>query len=167
MLGVVHCRIQEQRGERLALTVSQCDRLGEPIGQQEAVRQASQRIELADMGHQVRHEDGRCSIPITGHAACSPRSARPPKLPETVTLHALRHTYGSLLLADARPIKHVSEQLGHAKTSITMDIYQHVLRATSATATRLLDKHIPAEKPACGSSSAAPRNQPGARSRVR
>ena len=59
VLGVVHCRIQEQRGERLALTVSQCDRLGEPIGQQEAVRQASQRIELADMGHQVRHEDGR------------------------------------------------------------------------------------------------------------
>jgi integrase len=65
------------------------------------------------------------------------------KLPATVTLHALRHTYGSLLLADGAPVKHVSDQMGHANPLITLQVYQKVLRATSATATRQLDRHIP------------------------
>jgi hypothetical protein len=35
--------------------------------------------------------------------------------------------------------------MGHANPTITMTVYQHVLRATSATATRQLDRHIPAD----------------------
>jgi integrase len=65
------------------------------------------------------------------------------KLPETISLHNLRHSFGSLLLAGGAPIKHVSQQLGHANVSITMNIYAHVLRETSATSTRQLDRHIP------------------------
>ena len=69
------------------------------------------------------------------------------KLPAGVTLHALRHSFGSRLLADGVPIKHVSEQMGHANVTMTLNVYQHVLRATSAEATRHLDKHIHAGPP--------------------
>ena len=72
----------------------------------------------------------------------APRDGRPPRV---------RHTFGSLLLADGVPIKHVSEQMGHANVAMTLNVYQHVLRSTSATATRQLDKHIPAGAAVIGS----------------
>jgi integrase len=43
-----------------------------------------------------------------------------------IRLHDLRHTHATLLQANT-PIKSVSERLGHAKTSITLDTYAHVL----------------------------------------
>lgn len=45
----------------------------------------------------------------------------------TIRLHNLRHTHATLLLSAGTPIKAISEQLGHAKTSITLDTYAHVL----------------------------------------
>jgi integrase len=44
-----------------------------------------------------------------------------------IRLHDLRHTHATLLLTNGLPVKVVSERLGHAKTSITMDTYAHVL----------------------------------------
>jgi integrase len=44
-----------------------------------------------------------------------------------IRLHDLRHTHATLLLQARTPIKAVSERLGHAKTSITLDTYAHVL----------------------------------------
>lgn len=44
-----------------------------------------------------------------------------------IRLHDMRHTHATLLLAAGTPIKAVSERLGHAKTSITLDTYAHVL----------------------------------------
>jgi integrase len=44
-----------------------------------------------------------------------------------IRLHDLRHTHATFLLAAGTPIKAVSERLGHAKTSITLDTYAHVL----------------------------------------
>ncbi len=95
----------------------------------------------------VRQDDGKPIDPDNWHSRALPVIRETAKLPETITLHALRHTFGSLLLADNVPVKHVSEQLGHANVAITLDIYQHTLRATSSTATRQLDKHIPTEAP--------------------
>jgi integrase len=45
----------------------------------------------------------------------------------TIRLHDLRHTHATPLLSAGTPIKAVSERLGHAKTSITLDTYAHVL----------------------------------------
>jgi integrase len=95
----------------------------------------------------VRQDDGKPVDPDNWARRVWPGIRKAAKLPETVTLHALRHTFGSLLLADGVPIKHVSEQMGHANVAITLNVYQHVLRATSATATRQLDRHIPDEAP--------------------
>lgn len=41
--------------------------------------------------------------------------------------HALRHTHASLLLANNVPLIDVSRRLGHAKPSITLDLYGHAM----------------------------------------
>ena len=44
-----------------------------------------------------------------------------------VRLHDLRHTHASLMLAQGVHPKIVSERLGHASITITLDTYSHVL----------------------------------------
>ncbi len=44
-----------------------------------------------------------------------------------ITLHGLRHTHATALIAAGVPVKVVSERLGHASVLITQDIYTHVL----------------------------------------
>lgn len=44
-------------------------------------------------------------------------------------LHDLRHTNASALLAAGVPVKVVSARLGHAKVSMTLDVYAHLLPA--------------------------------------
>lgn len=46
---------------------------------------------------------------------------------KTVTLHALRHTHGSILLYKGFSIAYISKRLGHASISITQDVYLHLL----------------------------------------
>jgi len=45
-----------------------------------------------------------------------------------VRWHDLRHTFGSLKLDQGEDIAYVSKQMGHAKPSITADVYMHQLR---------------------------------------
>jgi integrase len=47
------------------------------------------------------------------------------KLGLKITFHGLRHTHISQLLGDGYPITTVSRRAGHAKVSITLDIYGH------------------------------------------
>jgi integrase len=44
-----------------------------------------------------------------------------------IRLHDARHTHATLLLQAGVPVKVVSERLGHSKTSLTQDVYQHVI----------------------------------------
>lgn len=44
-----------------------------------------------------------------------------------IRFHDLRHTHATILLLNDVPVKVVSERLGHASISITLDIYTHVL----------------------------------------
>ena len=57
-----------------------------------------------------------------------------------VTIHSLRHTYASLMIADGTPLVTVSHQLGHAQTSTTTNIYAHVIAAAEARAAAVLDR---------------------------
>ena len=50
-----------------------------------------------------------------------------PELLPAIRLHDLRHTHASLLLGAGIPVKVVSERLGHASATITLNTYQHVL----------------------------------------
>lgn len=49
------------------------------------------------------------------------------KLPE-ITLHGLRHTSATLLIAQNIDVRTVSGRLGHAECSTTMNIYAHALK---------------------------------------
>lgn len=55
-------------------------------------------------------------------------------------VHSLRHTYASLLIADKTPLVVVANNLGHAQTSITSDIYSHIIACAEAKAAEVLDK---------------------------
>jgi|HubBroStandDraft_6_1064221.scaffolds.fasta_scaffold46572_5 integrase len=62
------------------------------------------------------------------------------KLPKGVSLHTLRHTHGSHLLAAGLEITAVSERLGHSSTRVTHEIYSHALSGRDDEAARLWDK---------------------------
>lgn len=61
------------------------------------------------------------------------------RLPK-VTVHSLRHTYASLMIADGAPLVVVSKQLGHAQTSTTANIYAHVIASAQAKAMQTFDR---------------------------
>ncbi len=56
-----------------------------------------------------------------------------------VRFHDLRHTHASQLLRQGVHPKVVSERLGHASISITMDIYSHLLPGLQAEAAAKID----------------------------
>jgi integrase len=58
------------------------------------------------------------------------------------TLHGLRHTQATMLIAAGVPVKIVSERLGHATSSITQDIYAHVLPHMQERAVTVVDSII-------------------------
>jgi integrase len=45
-----------------------------------------------------------------------------------LTLHSLRHTYASLLIASGLDVVFVSRQLGHANPTITLTTYAHLFQ---------------------------------------
>ncbi len=45
-----------------------------------------------------------------------------------VTIHSLRHTFASTLLASGASIKAVQMQLGHSSATMTLDVYGHLLQ---------------------------------------
>ncbi|MGC8968348.1 MAG: tyrosine-type recombinase/integrase [Thermus sp.] len=70
-------------------------------------------------------DDSRPLNPHTlGHALrkITKRLGLPP-----VRVHDLRHSYGSLLLANGAPLELVAERMGHANPNITLGIYRHLL----------------------------------------
>lgn len=53
--------------------------------------------------------------------------------------HDLRHSFGTLLLAEGEQVKVISGLLGHSRTSITEDLYLHLLPEVRKAAVDLLD----------------------------
>jgi integrase len=56
-----------------------------------------------------------------------------------IRFHDLRHTHASQLLRLGVPVKVVSERLGHASASITLDVYSHVLPGMQEAAVAKID----------------------------
>ncbi len=62
------------------------------------------------------------------------------ELPEAIRLYDLRHTCASLLLAAGENAKVVSERLGHAGITLTLDTYGHVMPGMQEQATAKIEK---------------------------
>ena len=56
-------------------------------------------------------------------------------------IHTLRHTYASLLLERRASLAYVSEQLGHASSSVTLRVYTHPIPREGRRAVDDLDTH--------------------------
>lgn len=57
-----------------------------------------------------------------------------------IRFHDLRHTHATLLLAAGENIKAVSERLGHANITITLQVYAHVLPTMQKSAADTMQK---------------------------
>ena len=72
-------------------------------------------------------------------------------LPKGASLHTLRHSHASLLLADGVDLATVSARLGHSSVRTTADIYSHAIRGKDQAAAQSWDEimqrsRAPAEK---------------------
>jgi len=64
------------------------------------------------------------------------------KLPKGASLHTLRHSHGSILLASGMDLATVSERLGHSSVRVTADVYSHAIRGRDKEAARLWDEFM-------------------------
>jgi integrase len=64
------------------------------------------------------------------------------QLPKTLRLYDLRHTCATLLLAANEHPKVVSERLGHASVTMTLDVYSHVLPTMQQAASDKLEEML-------------------------
>jgi integrase len=63
-----------------------------------------------------------------------------------VTIHSLRHTFASLLIAQGENIKYISEQMGHGSIQITVDRYGHLFPNEKREAPARLEAQLAAGK---------------------
>ena len=61
------------------------------------------------------------------------------KLPDTIRLYDLRHTCATLPVSAGEHPKVVSERLGHASITLTLDVYSHVLPTMQEAASQKLE----------------------------
>ncbi len=57
-----------------------------------------------------------------------------------VTLHSLRHTNATLMIAQGTDVCTVSKRLGHANTAITLNVYAHALKSKDREAADSLEQ---------------------------
>jgi integrase len=97
----------------------------------------------------------RRANPINKDGKLDPDAAMPPrscshefsrligvwKLPK-VSLHKLRHSHASMLIAAGENLKTIQERLGHSSIAVTIDLYGHLAETAQATAAARLDKAL-------------------------
>jgi integrase len=59
-----------------------------------------------------------------------------------VTLHSLRHTHASMLIASCMDILTVSRRLGHSSPTITLGVYGHLVSGTDDRAADIMEKAL-------------------------
>jgi len=103
--------------------------------------QTEQRIKLGDQWHQTDRLftawNGKPMHPDTLTGWFHDFVARN-NLPQ-VSIHSLRHTNATLLIAQHMPITTVAKRLGHANAATTTKIYAHAIRSADAAAAETLE----------------------------
>ncbi len=65
---------------------------------------------------------------------------------QRITPHECRHSYASLMIAAGVNAKSLSQFMGHANISITLDRYGHLMPGSEEEAAGLLDGYLDAEQ---------------------
>jgi integrase len=68
--------------------------------------------------------------------------------PKGASLHLLRHSHGSHLLANGVPLPVVSQRLGHSSVRTTADIYAHAIHGQDDEAVRKWEEYQTRNRPA-------------------
>ncbi|MFY9710324.1 MAG: tyrosine-type recombinase/integrase [Candidatus Cybelea sp.] len=100
----------------------------------------------ADSGHVFQHGLGGPVAPDFATKAFA-RIRKRAKL-KASTLHDLRHTAASWMLADGVDVTTVAHILGHSSPSTTLRIYAHFLPASGARAVATIDERLARAKSA-------------------
>lgn len=65
-----------------------------------------------------------------------------------ISIHSLRHTNATLLIAGGTDLRTVSKRLGHADMTTTANIYTHAIQSADEKAAQVLESLLPNEKAA-------------------
>src|SRR5262249_43992933 len=106
-------------------TAQQEQRLGMGLGK---AREAAPVFATADGQHQSPK----------GITRAWPRAMAEIGMPG-VTLHSLRHTHASVLIASGMDVLTVSRRLGHASAVVTLKVYGHLIHGTDDRAAAIID----------------------------
>jgi integrase len=120
------------RGRSLDLDPATVDALRSFRKQQLEEKVLWRQAGYVDSGFVFRQENGQPYHPnrITKLFEAAVKASGQPR----IRLHDLRHTYATLALGEGVNAKYVSERLGHASITITLDIYSYAIPARSAEA---------------------------------
>jgi integrase len=80
----------------------------------------------------------RHSRPDRARTSCQIKIKGAPR----VSLHKLRHSHASMLIAAEENLKTIQERAGHSSIAVTIDIYGHLTEGAQATAAARLDKVV-------------------------
>jgi integrase len=109
--------------------------------QQEKFRQQFGPDYRADLDLIFANPDGTPLKPDSVSSAVS-LLCRRLGLPKGASLHTLRHSHGSFLLANGMDLATVSERLGHSSVRVTADVYSHAIRGRDKEAARSWDEFM-------------------------
>ncbi|MFQ6029338.1 MAG: site-specific integrase [Dehalococcoidia bacterium] len=139
--GLVAGPPKTRTGRRtIALGASAVELLHSVLGKQLALQ--------AEIGDLYQNSEGYVFTDLTGNPIDSDRLSKEFRrvvkaagLPG-LSLHKLRHTHASLLLAEGVNIKVISERLGHSNVPLTLNVYSHLLPGLQEHAAQVLDKML-------------------------
>jgi integrase len=129
------------RPRRVGLPESVLASLAVHQQKQDKLRQQFESDYRADLNLIFANPDGTPLRPDSISASVS-LLCRRLGLPKGASLHTLRHSHGSVLLADGVDLATVSERLGHSSVRVTADIYSHALRGRDQDAAKRWDEFM-------------------------
>jgi integrase len=118
---------KNERPRLIELSPSALARLEEHRKRQEEFRQRLGAEYRADLDLIFANPDGTPLKPDSISASVS-LLCRRLGLPKGASLHTLRHSHASVLLANGVDLPTVSARLGHSSVRVTADVYSHALR---------------------------------------
>ena len=137
--GLTFKRPKNEKARIVTLPPSASAALEDHRSKQSVFRQQFGPDYKADLDLIIANPDGSLLRPDSISAAVS-ALFRKLKLPKGTSLHTLRHTHGSHLLAAGMELPAVSARLGHSNPYITATVYSHVLSGRDDEAAKLWDK---------------------------